>query len=73
MKEFRKDMKIKDIVKLLNDLDTDDIIVEDLDANLWTENLSVRIEDNGRIALILPFSTKGLHEWREDIADEMYN
>lgn len=71
MQEF-KDMKIKDIIKLLSNVSTDDIIVEDLDANLWTDNLSVKI-DNDKVTLILPFSTKGLHEWRDDIAQEMYN
>ena len=67
--EKDKDLKII-INELATNKDIKDIVIEDLHDNVYTYSAQVKIE-NGLAKIILPFSVKD-HEWREDIAEELY-
>lgn len=65
--EIKIDVKLSDLLK------TDkEVTIHDLDDQVWTDDVSVVVNKDGSMKLILPFTTSGNHEWREDIAKEMY-
>ena len=47
------------------------IIIKDMDNQVYTDTVTTVVTTKG-IEIILPFSTRGEHEWREDIAKAMY-
>lgn len=47
------------------------VVIKDMNDQVCVDRISAVVTTKG-IELILPFSTRGEHEWREDIADMLY-